>query len=525
MSLRAFKVTGWLLILIASAYLLLGCAHKKPVEAPLGMFLEDIYVTENKSQEVDKFKNAMPVYLEQYDKQITPETDEKIIYKAAGAYFGYAFCFIEDTNKEQASELYLKGRNYAMSELKRYRLFEEGFNRSLPEFKQALNEAFDKRNIQALYLAAVNWTGYINLNTDKPEIRADIPKVIAMLEFINDLDPSYANGTVHAALGSLYANRPKADGGDPVSAKEQFDLAFSYSGKTVMNVDVMYARFYATQIQSQLLFKSTLENVLATPADKYPDKTFVNEIARRKAKVLLDNMDTYFKPVEEKKPEAGEKKPEGEEKKIEPAEPANESGVSPQPEATPMPPVTAPQTPETPSVPPIVPPATSSEKPSASAYQKAVFYPYTVHLSSYRSQQDALRAYREQYRNLDMVFITKIDLGGNVGIWQRIDYGAFQDSTAAVSKVEELKKNGIIRKEKAFIGSAAPYTLELGVFGKDGAQALAQKLMEKGQVPYIIQEAGDAYRVVVGAYPDEKSALPAIQDLRAMGLQPKIAKR
>jgi cell division protein FtsN len=524
MSLRSCKVTGLLLILTVSICLL-GCAHKKPVEPPLGTFLEDIYVTENRSQDVDKFRDAMPAYLDQYDKQITPKTDEKIAFKAAGAYYGYAVCFVEDTSKEQASELYLKGRNYAMSELKRYRLFDEGFNRAIPEFRQSLRDAFDKRNIQALYLTAVNWAGWINLNMDKPEARADIPKAAAMLEFVNELDPSYAGGTVHAVLGSLYANRPKADGGDPVSAKEQFELAFSYSGKTIMNVDVMYARFYATQIQDQVLFRETLENVLATPADKYPDKTFVNEIARRKAKVLLDDMDTYFKPPVEKKPEAEEKKPEGEEKKVEPEEPPREPADSPLPEAAPVPPVTTPQTPETAPEPPVLPPVTSPEAADASAYQKAVFYPYTVHLSSYRTQEDALRAYQEQYQELDTAFITKIDLGGNMGIWHRIDYGAYSGSKEAVSRVEELKSSGLIRKEKAYIGSSAPYTLELGVFGKDEAEAQVKILLEKGQVPYIIREPGEVYRVVIGAYPDEKSALPAMQDLRAMDLQPKIVKR
>lgn len=537
MSLRSVKLVGCILVLI-TVTCMLGCAHKKPAEPPLGMFLEDIYVTENRSQDVDKFKDAMPDYLEQYAKQITPATDEKIVYKAAGACYGYSFCFIEDTSKEQAGELYLKGRNYAMSELRRYRLFEEGFNRSIPEFKQALKDAFDKRNIQALYLTAVNWTGYIHLNMDNPEVRAEIPKAIAMLEFINELDPSYANGTVHAALGSLYASRPKADGGDPVSAKDQFELAFSYCGKTLMNVDVMYARYYATQVQDQLLFRQTLENVLATPADKYQDKTFVNEIARRKAKVLLDSMDTYFKPPEEKKPEPEAKNAEGEEKKGE-AEPATEPAATPAPEsapapeatpgpapeAVPVPPATAPGTPDAPAVLPLAPPAASPEASRTSTYQKAVFYPYTVHLSSYRSQNDALKAWQEQYRKLDAAFITKIDLGGNMGIWHRIDYGTFQDSKTAVGKIDELKKTGFIRKEKAFIGSTAPYTLELGVFGKDEAQSLVQQLVEKGQIPYLIREQGEAYRVVIGAYPDEKSALPAVRDLKAMDLQPKIVKR
>ncbi|MGD0210337.1 MAG: TRAP transporter TatT component family protein, partial [Desulfomonilia bacterium] len=126
------------------------------------------------------------------------------------------------------------------------------------------------------------------------------------LEFFNTLDESYNNGTAHAVLGTLYANRPKAEGGDPEKAKEQFDKAFTYSGNSVFTIHVMYAKFYACRIQDRELFKKTLEQVIGTPANTYVDKTFVNEVARRKAKVLLEHIDTYFKVAEtKKKSEAG----------------------------------------------------------------------------------------------------------------------------------------------------------------------------------------------------------------------------
>jgi hypothetical protein len=305
MAAHSFRVAGWLLILTIAVFLS-GCAHNKkaPVEKPLGPYLEDIFIIENKNTNVDAFREAMPAYLKQQDSIIKPTTqDTTIIFKASGAYFGYAFCFMEDTDKEQASDLYLKGRNYALNELKRYRIFNQAFNKPIPEFKKALPEGLDKRDIQALYLAATNWLGWINLNLDKPEAREEIPKIEAMLEYINELDSSYNNGTAHAALGVLYANRPKAEGGDPEKAKEQFELAFINSGNSLFAIQVMYAKFYATQIRDRELFKQTLEKVIQTPADYYPDKAFINEVARRKAKFLLENMDSYFKSPEVKKPE------------------------------------------------------------------------------------------------------------------------------------------------------------------------------------------------------------------------------
>jgi hypothetical protein len=180
----------------------------------------------------------------------------------------------------------------------------------------------------------------VNLNLDQPEALADIPKLEAMLEYIIKLDGSYNNGSVYAALGSLHANRSKENGGDPERAKHEFDAAFTYSGNSYLTFHVMYAQYYARQIQDKELFKKTLSTVLETPANTYADKTFVNEVARRKAKVLLDNIDKYFKPVEEKK----EVKPEtpAEAPAETPAETPAEAPASAPSETPPEAPVAAP---------------------------------------------------------------------------------------------------------------------------------------------------------------------------------------
>jgi len=306
MTLRSFNIAPWLLILTIIVFLS-GCAHEPPEEPPTGSYLEDIYSKANTNPDVDKFCNAMSPYLQYIEPRIPLLPDDlTFVFRVSGAYYGYAFSCMEDTDKKEASLLYLKGRDLSLDELKRYRIFTQALNDTVQNFREALPKGLDKRDLQAIYWTAVNWAGWINLNLEKPEAIADIPKVEAMLEFLNTLDESYNNGTVHAVLGTLYANRPKAEGGDPEKAKEQFDKAFTYSGNSLFTIHVMYAKFYACRIQDRELFKKTLEQVIGTPANTYADKTFVNEVARRKAKVLLEHIDTYFKAAETKKnPEAG----------------------------------------------------------------------------------------------------------------------------------------------------------------------------------------------------------------------------
>jgi len=47
-------------------------------------------------------------------------------------------------------------------------------------------------------------------------------------------------------------------------------------------------------VQDRDLFVKTLEKVVATPVDYFPEKNFANEIAKRKARTLLEDVDMYF---------------------------------------------------------------------------------------------------------------------------------------------------------------------------------------------------------------------------------------
>ena len=302
---RYYRVSGWLLI-IAVIILSSGCKHKPPEGPPAGSFLEDVYGTANTNPDVELFCRAMPSYLDELDGLMKKNKyDLPLIFRASGAHYGYASSCLEDTDSKAASEIYIKGRDLSMAELRRYSYFDQAFDDTLPRFKQALPYNFDKRNIQPLYWAALNWFGWISLNLDTPEALADLSKVEAMLEFVNTLDRSYANGTAHAVLAAVYALQPTSAGGDPEKARQEFENAFLYTGNSILAVHVMYARFYATRIQDRPLFDKTLKQVLDTPANQYADKTFINEVARRKASLLQANAESLFAKPKEMKVEEG----------------------------------------------------------------------------------------------------------------------------------------------------------------------------------------------------------------------------
>lgn len=293
MALQSFRLAGLLLILGLSVFLS-GCADKALIVQNTVPLLDDMKTAVDRNTDVDMVRDAMPVFLKQMDGLILSAPDANLLIKTSEAYYRYTNAFVEDTDKERASLLYLKARDYSLSELRRYRIFDDAFDKPAPEFKKALHISLDKRDLPFLFWTAYTWAAWVVINLDKPEALKDIPKVEAMLQYVIEIDETYYNGAAHASLGTLYASRPKDSGGDPAMAKKHFGKAFVISGNSLLSVHLLYAKFYARQIQDSELFKKTLKKIIETPADRFPDKAFVNEVARRKAKVLLENIDKYF---------------------------------------------------------------------------------------------------------------------------------------------------------------------------------------------------------------------------------------
>ncbi len=160
----------------------------------------------------------------------------------------------------------------------------------------------------------------------------------------------------------------------------------------------------------------------------------------------------------------------------------------------------------------------------AVSFTKAASYPYTIHLASFENPNDAARRFERLKSKLDMLFVTKIDLGAP-GVWYRLDYGAFPNIKEAVGKLQELKSKGLV-EQGSFVGGSVAYAIEIGVYSsRQEAQSRAKALAGKGVAGYIIQEREDLYRLLSGAYPDEKSAAPALDDLASLNFAATVKKR
>jgi tetratricopeptide (TPR) repeat protein len=275
--------------ILVISLLLTGCSMKAQMVRSMDPIMEDMSSAVNMSNDVDLIRDGLPASLIQMDGFIKSDPNNKLLLKAAESYFGYAFSFVEDVNRPRASALYLKAREYALRALKKYRQFDE----QAPDLNDMLANC-GKQDVPALYWAAGSWLAWIGLNVDNPEAIMDIPKVEAMLDRVIELDETYYYGMAHAMLGGLYASQPKNMGGNPEKANKQFQKAFNISGSKLLAAQLMYAKFYAVQIQDKALFVNTLSEIIATPVNFFPERNLANEVAKRKAKDLLEKVDTLF---------------------------------------------------------------------------------------------------------------------------------------------------------------------------------------------------------------------------------------
>ncbi len=257
--------------------------------------LEKMNTAVNKNSDVQLVKDALPASLIQLDGIIEASPNNtKVLVKAAEAYYGYSFVFVEDQDRDRAARLYYKSFQYALRALKKNKKFARAFDEGSTEAFTAGLEVFGEKDVPAMFWTASSWLSWAGLNVDDPEIFLALPKIEAMLKKCCELDESYRYGAAHTALGTLLASRSTAMGGDLEKAKAEYDRAFKISEGKLLIFPLMYAKYYAYQVQDRELYLDILNGIVSAPDDLLPEMAFVNEASRQKAQRMIQQVDNVF---------------------------------------------------------------------------------------------------------------------------------------------------------------------------------------------------------------------------------------
>ncbi len=149
-------------------------------------------------------------------------------------------------------------------------------------------------------------------------------------------------------------------------------------------------------------------------------------------------------------------------------------------------------------------------------------YPYTIHISSYKSQEKAAsEVVRIRKKGYD-AFSAFIEIPGK-GVWRRIYTGYFEDYTKATAGVNELKTK---MREDAIVAKTL-FGVQLGLIAeKKDLVELANQLQAKGYSVYYLPVADGKYvRLLAGAYKKESDASGLLEKLVEDGFDAAIVKR
>lgn len=280
--------------LLFLGFLLAGCSPSRmAVEASLSL-VESQIMAMQEERDPELAEQAIPASLKMLEGLLKQDSDNTwILENLAEGLCGYAFSFLEDTEPQRASSLYERGKDYAL----RATIIRTGREKwqglSLDEWSHALGEVQPSHQ-PALFWLGQCWGSWLMQNLDSVEAFADIPRLEKLMNKVHDLDPSFHHAGPHLFLGAFYGGRSKMLGGNPEKSRHHFEQALALTESKYLPVRLFFAKTYAVQNQNRELFELQLQAVLQAPPDLFPEQRLANQVARKKAAKLLEQIDELF---------------------------------------------------------------------------------------------------------------------------------------------------------------------------------------------------------------------------------------
>lgn len=270
-----------------------GCSSRRmAVQATLPLISSQI-VSMQEERDVGLAEKAIPASLKMLEGLGKEDPDNVwILENLAEGFCGYAFSFLEDVEPERASGLYLRGKNYALRALE-IQSGKKWSGLSLDEFSKRLKEV-DLSQQAALFWTGQCWGSWLSLNLDSVEAFSDLPRVEKLMNRTLELDPGFHHAGPHLFLGAFYGGRSRMLGGNPDKARNHFEQALKITGGKYLLIPLLYSKTYAVQNQDKELFEAQLKRLIETSADVLPEQRLANQVAKKKAEILLGKIDDLF---------------------------------------------------------------------------------------------------------------------------------------------------------------------------------------------------------------------------------------
>lgn len=284
----------FIFIVLMITTLLSACSTRRlAVQATLPLIASQI-VSMQEERDAELAEKAIPASLKMLEGLAKEDPENVwILQKLAEGFCGYAFSFLEDSRPDRASGLYSRGKDFAFRALEISGSGKKWSGLSLDEWSKRLAEV-DPSQQPSLFWAGQCWGSWLSLNLDSVEAFSDLPRIDALMNRVLELNADFHYAGPHLFLGAFYGGRSRMLGGNPDKARNHFEQALKITEGKYLLVSLLYAKTYAVQNQDRKLFETQLRNILEASDDILPEQRLANQIAKRKATVLLGKIDELF---------------------------------------------------------------------------------------------------------------------------------------------------------------------------------------------------------------------------------------
>jgi len=282
-------------LFLVGAVVLSGCNTSRIAERAMADMVGNLVASIEEQPDPKLVEDGLPTLLLFMDGMLRQSPDNRELLRAAStAYATYSQAFVDaEDDPERAVALFAKAKTYGMRLLTCEPTFAKAVGAPMDEFERAV-KAFGRDDVPDMYAAGSAWLGWIVSQPESMTALAELPKALALMTRVLELDEDYSNGAVHVVFGIYYATQPPGAGQDMKKSKAHFERAIGLGGNDYLLPLVAYAEFYATAAFDEILFVETLDRVTAREIGEGSPNRLANVVAQRRARHLLENKDEIF---------------------------------------------------------------------------------------------------------------------------------------------------------------------------------------------------------------------------------------
>lgn len=280
-----------LILSLCCLLLISGCSIDQMLVRASTPMIEGGVEALNQETDLDLAEDSIPANLNMLRGMINIDPENALLHTyAAQAYYGLSYGFNEDNRPERASAFYLRGMKHGLTALE-LNGAKDLKNSPIADFEQQVSRLND---VAAMFWTASCWAKWIDMHRDSAEAIAQLARATALMQRVIELDDTFYYGGAHMYFGVYYGSRSPILGGNFEKSRQHFDRAREITNSKLLIADLLQAQYLARQKNDQPDFHNRLTAIINAPDDLMPELGLQNQIAKRKAALLLKKESEWF---------------------------------------------------------------------------------------------------------------------------------------------------------------------------------------------------------------------------------------